>query len=72
MMDKRPALEGAIMSKSVASHINAIYAGRKAFSEAMCDEKIRRDLRHRVRAVERNYRAGESVYYKRYSDRGEW
>ena len=65
MTDKLPALEGATTSKSVASHINTMYAGRRAFSEAMCDKEIRRDLRNRVTAVEKNYGAGESVYYKR-------
>ena len=39
---------------------------------AQCDEKIRRALRHRVRAVEKQYNASEEVYYKRDSDRGVW
>ena len=70
--DKLPALEGVTTSQSVAAHINAMYGARKEFMAAQCDEKIRRALRHKVRAVERRYLAGEEVYYKRDSDRTQW
>ena len=40
-----------------------MYAGRQAFTEAMCDEKVRKALRHKVRAVERVYDDGEQVYF---------
>ena len=50
----------------------AMYAGRKAFSEAMCDEKVRKALRHKVRAVERSYEVGEQVYYRRDGDKAAW
>ena len=72
MEDKLPALEGVTTSQSLAAHITALYAGRKAFSEAMCDEKVRKALRHKVRAVERTYGAGEQVYYRRDGDKAAW
>ena len=72
MTDKLPALSGTTTSESLAAHINAMYAGRKAFSEAQCDEKIRRALRHKVRAVERRYNAVEEVFSKQDGDKGEW
>ena len=64
MTDKFPALNGVPTRKSVAGHINALHVGRKAFNEAICDEKVRKALRQRVRAVEWSYNAGEKVYYK--------
>ena len=72
MEDKLPALEGVTTSQSLAAHITALYAGRKAFSEAMCDEKVRKALRHKVRAVERTYGAGEQVYFRRDGDKAAW
>ena len=72
MTDKLPALEGVTTSQSVAAHINAMYGARKEFMSALCDERIRRALRHKVRAVERRYTSGEEVYYKRDSDRAQW
>ena len=64
MEDKLPALEGTTTSKSLADHINALQAGRKAFAEVQCDELIRRALRHKVRSVEKFHSPGESVYFK--------
>ena len=72
MTDRLPALEGVTTSESVAAHINALYAGRKAFAEVQCEEKVRRALRHKVRAVERLYEAGEKVYYRRDGDKAKW
>ena len=69
MTDRLPALEGITTSESVAAHINALYAGRRAFMEAQCDEKIRQALRHKVRAVEKHYVSGEQVFYKRDGDK---
>ena len=72
MTDRLPALEGVTTSQSVAAHINALYAGRKAFAEVQCEEKVRIALRHKVRAVERRYEAGEKVYYRRDGDKAAW
>ena len=72
LSDKLPALEGVTTSQSVAAHITAMYAGRKAFTEAMYDSKVRKALRHRVRAVEKRYENGEQVFYRRDGGRKEW
>ena len=72
MVDKLPALEGVTTSKSLAMHITAMHAGRKAFTEALYNEKVQKALRHNVRAVERVYLQGEDVYYRRDSDRAAW
>ena len=63
--DKLPALDGVTTSESVATHINAMYEARRAFIKSESSERIRRALRHRVRAVERPYENGQMVYYKR-------
>ena len=72
MTDKLPALEGVTTSESVAAHINALYAGRKAFTEVQCDEKVRKALRHKVRAVERTYTTREQVFFRRDGDKARW
>ena len=38
----------------------------------MCDEKIRKALQHKVRAVERTFKTGEKVYYRRDGDKAKW
>ena len=38
----------------------------------MCDEKVRKALRHKVQAVERVYDNGEQVYFKRDGDKATW
>ena len=72
MTDKLPALSGVTTSESVAAHIQALYSGRKAFMEALCDDRIRKALRHKVRAVERRFMQGEQVYYRREGDKAQW
>ena len=67
--DALPALSGVTTSESVGDHIQAIQAGRKAFTEALCDEKIRRALQHKVCAVEKIFKHGESVFYRREGDK---
>ena len=49
---KPPAMNGVTTSKSVAAHISALHKSRIAFTEAICDQKVRRALKHKVRAVE--------------------
>ena len=48
LYDKLPAMNGSTTSKSVAAHISALHKSRIAFTEAMCDQKVRRGLRHKV------------------------
>ena len=44
LTDRLPALEVRGTSACVADHITAIQEGRKAFAEAVCDEKVKRAL----------------------------
>ncbi len=65
MTEKLPALDGVTQSEVLAKHLNALHAGRKAFIETEADERIRRALRHKVRASEQIFEVGDAVYYKR-------
>ena len=66
--DKLPALEGVTTSETVAEHVTALHAARRAFIESESDERIRRALRNRIKSVERAYKQGDKVYYKREID----
>ena len=70
--NKPPAMNGVTTSKSVAAHISALHKSRIAFTEAICDQKVMRALRHKVRAVERTYALGQKVYYRRDGEKVEW
>ena len=59
MEDKLPVPEGVMNNKSVATHITAMYAVWKAFTEALYNEKVQKVLLHNVRAVEWVYSQGE-------------
>ena len=59
-----PALEEAD-SNVVNNHLNAMYAARRAFVKAESSDKIKRALRHPVRASEQVFENGEKVFYKR-------
>ena len=65
MTDEPPALEGSTISSVFGTHLNALYAARKAFVQAESSEKIRRALRHQVRSSGMVYSNGDSVYFKR-------
>ena len=59
-----PALEEAD-SNVVNNHLNAMYAARRAFVKAEASDKIKRALKHHVRASEEFFENGEKVFYKR-------
>ena len=65
MTDGLPALEGSTSSETFAQHLNALHAARRAYIESERRERIRRALRHKVRAAEEIYENGDVVYYKR-------
>ena len=65
MTDGLPALHGTTSSEILAKHLNALHTAWKAFIKCEADERIRRALRHQVRAVEDVFESGEMVYYKR-------
>ena len=65
MTDNPPALEGSTSSAAFAKHITALHSSRQAFIKSESDERIRRALRHKVRASEQKFNNGDVVYYKR-------
>ena len=66
--DKPPALENTTVSKNFAKHLNALHSGRRAFIQAESSERIRRALRHKIRASGEFFQQGDHVYYKRNDD----
>jgi transposase InsO family protein len=71
LVDKPPALQGTTVSENVAQHLNAMHSGRRAFIEAESSERIRRALRHQIRASGEPFQLGDHVYYKR-DDSNKW
>ena len=71
MTDGLPALEGSTCSETLAQHLNAMHATRRAYLETEANERIRRALRGKIRAAEDIYEQGDIVYYKR-EGRGRW
>jgi transposase InsO family protein len=65
MVDKLPALHGVTQSKALAKHLTALHTAREAFIQSESEERIRRALRHRVRASEQYYNNGDEIYYKK-------
>ena len=65
MTDKLPAMEGLTSSEILAKHLNALHSARQAYIRSEADERIRRALRHQVRAVEERFEPGQRVLYKR-------
>ena len=72
MRNKPPALEGVIVSKLIALHLNALHLARKRFIESEADEKLCRELRHKTRlSTSKVFQSSDHVFYKR-SDSGYW
>ena len=65
MTDNIVALDGKTSSEVFAEHLNALHAARRTFIECEADERVRRALRHKVRASEQVFNNGDRVYYKR-------
>ena len=65
LSDNIPALEGSTNSETFAQHLNTLHSARRAFIQSEADERIRRALRHKVRAAEQVYDHGDRVFYKR-------
>jgi transposase InsO family protein len=68
LTNKPPALENTTISRKFAEHLNALHSGRRAFIQAESSERIRRALRHKIRASGECYQHGDRVYYKRDDD----
>lgn len=58
MSGSLPALERKTVEFLLIMHV-----ARSAFIQAETLEKIRRDLRHQVRQIGRNYDQGELIYF---------
>lgn len=71
LQENPPALEGTTSSESFAHHLNILHAARQAFIQSESSERIRRALRHKVRASGQIFRHGDIVYYKR-ENRERW
>ena len=67
--DKLPALEGVTTSESVQKHLLALHNSRREYVKSESCERIRRALRHKVRASEKSWKAGDKCYYKRHENR---
>ena len=65
MTDKLPSMDGKTSSEALAKHLSALYSARQAFIQCEADERIRKALQHKVRAVEEKFNPGERVFYKR-------
>ena len=65
MINKLPALEGTTSSEIVASHLNALHSARRAYIEVESSEKVRRALKHKIRANTTKFSMGDKVFYKR-------
>ena len=68
--DKLPTLEGVTSSPTIASHLNALAAAKKAFMQAEISSKICKALKHPVRQnADVVYKQGDCVFYKMDDDK---
>ena len=65
MVDQLPAFEGTTNSDVFAAHINALQSARRAYIEDESSSKVRKALKHKVRASSTKFSTGEKVFYKR-------
>ena len=68
LTDEAPALEGKTMSEIFAKHLNCLHSARQLFIQSESDERIRRALRHKIRACNEQYEKGVEVFYKKDSN----
>ena len=66
-----PGLEGRTESEIIAMHLNTLQSARKAFIETQACQRIKKALKHRVRAKMEHFKTGDKVIYKR-SDSNRW
>ena len=71
LTDNAPALHGTSTSEIVSTHLNALHSARRAFIEAESSEKVRRAIRHKIRASSEQFQHGDKVFYKR-EDSNKW
>ena len=65
LTDEPPALEEKTMSEIFARHLKCLHLARQLFIQSESDERIRRALRHKIRASNEQYSKNEEVFYKK-------
>ena len=60
-----PALEGKTFSETLAKHLDALHAARKAFTESENSERIRKALRRKICTNNTVYHNGDLVWYRK-------
>ena len=60
-----PALDDFTSSETFAEHLNALHSAREGFIQSEYCGRIKRALRHRIRASEQTFHHGDKVFYKR-------
>ena len=63
--NKLPAMEDIEVSDILRKHLNTLHAARHTYVKSESDERIRRALRHPVRATKVEFNQGDKVFYKR-------
>ena len=70
LVNNAPALEGRTNSELFAENLTALHAAREAHLKAESDMRLKKALRHNVRATGDIKNLGDMVYFKRMEDRG--
>ena len=65
MSEKLPAVQGTTSSEILKTHLDALFSARKVFIQCKADKRIRRALRHPIRATDDVFNPGDRVFYKR-------
>ena len=60
-----PALDEFTSSETFAEHLNALHSAREGFIQSEFCGRIKRALRHRIRASGQVFQHGDKVFYKR-------
>ena len=63
--DKPPALEESTTFERFYQHLNALHSARRAYIQAESSKRIRRALRHQIRASSQTFETGDTAFYKR-------
>ena len=64
LRDKVPALEGITSSVVFQRHLGTLHQARRSYLEAESSERIRKALRHKLRAYNCHLEVGCRVYYQ--------
>jgi len=62
MVDQLPALEGTTNNDVFAAHVNALHSARRAYIEVESSSKVRKALKHKVRANSTKFSTGRKYF----------